>query len=328
MASKYALAASASSTAALAASNAATSASTAATYYAKALHAIMHAMNPANAPVNEDAVAEYLAGCMAGAAAAAEEARQARCNAAAAFALAADAAGELAEGSVGSINELERWDWESHKGDEDEEEDDHSGKYEWESARSLWSGPDANDIEDPYSPTNEVPDCAVDETQTLWDADTLLAHAESNNILFPTPANSPIQNENEKPRWGKEIGTWAGGLQTKQDASRTMYTAYGEITEILHFGVFVAVEPTAGYPLSSFSSVSEGMLREIAADETQFMVFVPEKGEMAWGFLDPEQPGDELKVGFGRVVDVSVNEKVYLVKNGNEDMGVWDVEFE
>lgn len=302
----YTTAVAAASTAALAASNAASSAAAASTHYANALRALVVSLDEGE--LDEEALTTFLAFCMDGAEEAAAEAVEARENAAAAFALAAEASETQPDKA-----EFED-EGEAETGTETETEselnifgaDRESVMNEWAALRQNLSEYHTPGADEP------VPTWAV--VETLWDADAVLSHAEANEEQYQGTSHS---EQKALPRKDK-VGEWSGGLLTKRDRNRTMQTAYGWVTEILRFNLYVAVEPVDRESWMSFSPVSETMLRDAAGYEAG----KPEKGDLALGFYAGEGPGEELLFGFGRVVDVVPGDEVYLVRNGNEEVGV------
>ncbi|KAL4953757.1 hypothetical protein BDW69DRAFT_164554 [Aspergillus filifer] len=137
----------------------------------------------------------------------------------------------------------------------------------------------------------------------------------SKPIGTQTPKTLPILSRNEN----KKLGDWTGGLLVKHDKHRTVYSAYGKITEILPFKTLVVIEETPNYPSSQFLRIPNRYPHDLAEIEYTKPI---ELGGLALGLLKCDEPGDELKYGLGKVVAVRRDASVYLVNNGMEDMGV------
>ncbi|KAL4944380.1 hypothetical protein BDV06DRAFT_92437 [Aspergillus oleicola] len=191
---------------------------------------------------------------------------------------------------------------------------------------AMLSGFDSDSGSDDSSSPEVVDEWAA--LKNLWKVEDESAHAEyiSTHLQQPvakqkeingtrTPVLSPLLSCNEN----KKLGDWTGGLLVKHDKHRTVHSAYGKITEILTFKTLVVVEETPNYPASQFQYVPSRYLHDMAGIEYSKPV---ELGGLALGLLRCNEPGNELKYGFGKVVAVRRDASIYLVSNGMEDMGV------
>ncbi|KAL4998539.1 hypothetical protein BDV10DRAFT_185148 [Aspergillus recurvatus] len=314
---KYIKATAASSTAALAASNTARNYATATTYLQTALEAIT---KTAAGEMDADTCAAILAPCLVGAETAASEATEAVENARAAAEIAEEAASDATkadyveasewasdDSSVVDINDVSVLD--------DKEFETESVLAEWtalKDGRARSSGEEEDD--------DEEVDYDTPRSTSSWTSLDALAHAEANEAQYPVSIVVGASTENPPPKtcWGFQTGVWADRLLTRKDNPRAMYAAYGEITEILLFRILVVVEPTDEILLSDFQRVSLSRLRGLAQIT---YAPIPEVGEISCGFRFSDRPGDALRWGFGKVVNVGRDERICLVRNWNEGVG-------
>ncbi|RDW79129.1 uncharacterized protein DSM5745_05981 [Aspergillus mulundensis] len=327
---KYEQAAAACSTAALAASNAAAFYTSALQYLALAMDVTMSTTTGTLGP---DDAARILATCQVGIEAAVTEAVQAAENANAAAQIAEDLAGDADEDEQEGLVEY-RWllGDENEDLDEDGDADDVSvlGEiFETESVMGEWEALKTNLMtsgsEGPGS-GKRGPNVQIVRVDGNCDTPDIRSHAHAaGNDAQYTPettcsSDSPTAHRPPTPPpkscWGAEVGEFAGGLVTKRPSAESLYTAFGEVTEILFFDTLVLVEPIDKHDLAGFQKVSLPDLRMFARTVYETP---PEIGEESWGFLLTEESDRALLCGVGRVVGVAKDEKVCLVKREDPD---------